>query len=221
MAVRIALHPINLHDGSMVKVYVGPENNCFFVPREILCSQSIYCDRLLNRIPAGQLVDSVYLKEDEPAAFGLLTEWMLDETLALDIHEITVLTKINAPGGEDALEEGLHLLCALYCLCERIQVPKIEAEILKQIRGLVRHGSKFSLQPPTVRMVLKNAPETSMLHEYVLQGVTDDLLDERGHDYDHYSELLEGPRAVQGMVKALFKRMKRRGFDWSRQPGTS
>lgn len=87
---------------------------------------------------------------------------------------------------------------------------KDEQVIVAKLHDLVRYGGSSPLEPRTVRMVLGDASWDSTLHEYVLQQVADDLMDKRGHDYDYYIELLEGRRAVEGLVKGLFQKMKKK-----------
>lgn len=149
----------------------------------------------------------MFLKIDEQEAFDLLFNWMLHDSLALDIFEAIVLVD---EGDQKALGDGCHLLCESYCLCARIEVVRIRLEIMKEIRVLVRHADMLPLQPRTVRAVLENLPEDSTMYEYILQEVADDLADRKGHDYEYYDEHLEGPKAIKGLVKALFRSMKKR-----------
>lgn len=140
------------------------------------------------------------------------------DSLALDIFETAVLVD---PDCQKALRNGCHLLCETYCLCFKIQVGRIAVGIMEKLHLLVRHRSSLPFQPRTVRTVLMKLPKDSALYEYVLQEVANDLLDERGHNYDYYYELLEGPRAIPGLVKNLFIRMKKKRNDEPRDEGTS
>ena len=81
---------------------------------------------------------------------------------------------------------------------------------MEKLRVLVRHGDRLPLQPRTVRTVLENLPEVSTMYEYILQEVADDLADGKGHGYEYYDKLLEGPKTGKGLVKALFRRMKKK-----------
>ena len=132
---------------------------------------------------------------------------MLHDSLALDLFEAAVLID---EGDQKALDDGCHLLCELYCLCARIEVVIIRLEITKKLRVLVRHADRLPLQPRTVRTVLENLSEDSTMYEYILQEVSDDLADRKGHDYGYYDVLLKGPKANKGLLKALFRRMKRK-----------
>ena len=148
-----------------VNIYVGPNKSHFAVSRSLLCSHSIYFNRLLNGFLARTSGDSVFLKNDEPEAFDLLFNWMLYDSLALDLFEATVLVD---EGGQKALGDGCHLLCELYCLCARIEVVRIGLEIMEKLRVLVRHGDRLPLQPRTVLTVLENLPEVSIMYDYIL-----------------------------------------------------
>lgn len=194
-----------------VNVYVGAESRCFVVPRTLLCSHSIYCNQILNPHFLAWPRDSIHLEGHEPEAFELLIQWMLSGNLALENFETSVL----ADPAENALREGCHLLCALYRLCNSIRVVKDEELVLAKLRHLVRYGGILPLEPRTVRMVLRSVSEESTLHEFVLQQVADDLVHERGHDYDNYEDSLEGPKAIHGLAKDLIKRMKNKSYDWS------
>ena len=173
----------------------------------MLCLHSVYFNRLLNGFLARTSGDSVFLKIDEQEAFELLFKWMLHDSLALDLFEATVLVD---EGDQKALGDGCHLLCELYCLCAGIEVVRSRLEIMKKLRVLVRYGDRLPLQPRTVRTVLENLPEDSTMYEYILQEVADDLADRKGHYYEYYDELLEGPKAIKRLVKALFRRMKKK-----------
>lgn len=159
------------------------------------------------------------LKDDEPETFNLLIQWMHHGCPAFE--NLNTLAPPNSVSQRKARGEACHLLCALYCLCDKIQVAKIGDEILGKLRDLIRDGMVLPLAPSTVRMVLENVPESSALHEYVLQKVAGDLLNEWGHDYDHYEEMLEGPEAIEGLVLALFHRMIGKSNNGSRHRGTS
>ena len=148
-----------------VNIYVGPNKSHFAVSRNMPCSHSVYFNRLLNRFLARTSGDSVFLKIDEQEAFDLLFNWMLHDSLALDLCEATVLVD---EGDQKALGDGCHLLCDLYCLCARIEVVRIRLEIMKKLRVLVRHGDRLPVQPRTVRTVLENLPEDSTMYEYIL-----------------------------------------------------
>ena len=134
-------------------------------------------------------------------------------------ENLNTLASPSSISHRKARGEACHLLCALYCLCDKIQVAKIGDEILERFRDLIRDGMILPLAPSTVRTVLENVPESSALHEYVLQKVADDLLDEWGHDYDYYEEMLEGPEAIEGLVLALFHRMIKNSSNGSRHRG--
>ncbi len=202
----------------MVHVYVGPNKSHFVVPRNMLCSHSAYCNRLLNGPLAKTYGNEISLEHDEPDAFDLLFTCMKLDSLALDILETAVLVN---PDGQKALRNGCHLLCETYCLCFKIQVVRVAVGIMEKLHLLVGQGSSLPFQPRTVRTVLMKLPKDSTLYEYVLQEVANDLLDERGHNYDYYHELLEGPRAIPGLVKNLFIRMKKKRNDEPRDEGTS
>ena len=201
-----------------INIFVGPKKSHFAVSRNLLCSHSTYFNLLLNGFLARTSCDSVLLENDGPEAFDLLLNWMLHDSLALDLFEATVLVD---GGDQKALGDGCHLLCELYCLCVRIEVKKIGLQIMEKLRVLVRRGDRLPLQPRTVRTVLENLSNVSTVYEYVLQEVADNLMDEKGHEYEHYDELLEGPKAIKGLVKALFRRMKKKRYDELQEQRTS
>ena len=108
----------------------------------MLCLHSVYFNRLLNGFLARTSGDSVFLKIDEQEEFDLLFNWMLHDSLALDLFEATILVD---EGDRKALGDGCHLLCELYYLCARIEVVRIWLEIMKKLRVLVRHGDRLPL----------------------------------------------------------------------------
>ena len=156
-------------------------------------------------------------KDDEPETFVLPMQWMHHGCSAFE--NLDTLASLNLVSQRKALGEACHLLYALYCLCDKIQVAKIRDDISEKLCDLTRDGMVLPLVPSTVRMVLENVPESSALHEYVLQKVADDLLNEWGHDYDYYAELLEKPKAIEGLVLALFHIMIRNRSNSSRIEG--
>ena len=199
-------------------VYVGPQKRHFTVSRSLLCTNSIDLDHFLNVKHAKTPRASLYLKNDEPEAFDLLVNWLLHDSLALELFETIVLIE-----GKDqkTLGDGCHVLCELYCLSTKVKLAKNWLDIIDKIRILQRHGEVLPLQLRTIRTVLKKLPQNSALSEYVLQEVANDLLDENGHDYEYFDELLEGPNAIPGLVKALIKKMKRKKQHGSQQQGAS
>lgn len=194
-----------------MKVYVGAEERLFLVSRKLLCSNSIYCDRLLHKQGAEveALEDNVYLGGHESRAFNLLIMWIREGTLALEDYVRSIYTNPT----RKELRRGCHVLCGLYRLCDSIQVVKDKQVIFTLLRGLSAYGGILRLSPRTVHMVLMSISEDLTLHEWVLQRVANDLVDGKGHDYDYYRQLLEGPTAIQGLVKALFQRMKKEKHD--------
>ena len=200
-----------------MKVYVGAEKRLFLVPRKLLCSNSIYCDRLLNKNGAEAPEDRIYLGGHESKAFDLLIMWLLQGSLALEKFR----TFVYASTARKAHRRGCHVLCGLYRLCDSIQVVKDKQVILRVLRELSWYGNVLRLELRTIHMVLMTVSENLTLHEWVLQMVALDLLDEKGHEYDYYSQLLEGPIAIPGLVKALFQRMRRKKHDEPRRQVTS
>ena len=70
-----------------VNIYIGPNKSHFAVARNLLCSHSIYFNRLQTGFLARTSSDSVFLKNDELEAFDLLFSWMLHDSFALDLFE--------------------------------------------------------------------------------------------------------------------------------------
>ena len=124
-------------------------------------------------------------------------------------------------GDQKALGDGCHLLCELDCLRASIEVVRIGLEIMEELRVLVWHGDRLPLQPRTVRTVFENLPEVSAMYEYILQEVADDLADGKGHGYEYYGKLLEGPKTSKGLVKALCRRMEKKRDNELQEQGTS
>ena len=84
---------------------------------------------------------------------------------------------------------------------------------MEKISKWLPPGQRLPLQPRTVRKVLEGLPGRCELVEHILQAVVSDLAVNSGNDYDYYAELLEGPNAIQGLVRALFMRMKEPRLD--------
>ena len=189
-------------------VCVGPQKVHFVVNRRLLSSKLLDLESLLDEDDADQPEAKLYLDEDEPDTFGLLIRWMSFGSSILHDTEKDILSMAPNANDEEALGDGCHLFLDLYCLCSRLNVTMNGDEVLEKVGNLVRHGDRSPLQPRTVRMVLKDLREPSIVPERILQDVADDLLESTGHGYDYYAELLEGPDAIPGLVRALFKLMK-------------
>ena len=188
-----------------VDVYVGPRKALFVVPRILLTSKSQYFEQILNEQLAEKPEAKVYLESDEPETFELLLNWMQSGSFGLYGEERYILSIVH---DEKALGNTCHLFCDLYCLFIKLKVVMNGYELLEKTFNILGQGPRLPLQPRTIRRVLEELPEHSKLLEYVLQGVANELVEKRGHVYDYYAELLEGPNAIQGLVKALFIRMK-------------
>ena len=189
------------HLDSNVNVYVGPQNELFVVPRMLLFTYSKYFAQQLKQ-PENWL----QLWTDEPRTFKLLLKWIQNGSRALDLLEQEILSKVD---DENRLGDGCHLFCDLYCLYIKLEVMKDEFDVVDKIFNLLRHGHSLPLQPRTIRMVHRKLPEGSMMLDHLLKELADDLVAENGHNYDYYAELLEGPTAIPGLMKALFIRMKK------------
>ena len=184
-------------------IYVGPENTHFPISRQLLRSHSVYFQHYLDRSNTP-----LYMDHDDPKAFELLTNWMQYGVLALHVFTEDVL---NDADDYNVRGNGCHVLCELYCLCVTLQMETIHwEEIIARLGTLVRCRKGLPIQLRTIRTIFLKVARDSALTDYVLQEVADDLVDEEGFDYDHYGELLEGPQAVKGLVRELFRRMKRK-----------
>ena len=188
-----------------MNVYVGPRKRLFVLPRILLTSKSKYFEQILNEQLAEKSEAKVYLESEERETFELLVTWMKSGNFGLDDDERFIHPIVN---DEIILGNTCHVFCDLYCLYIKLKVVMDEYQLLNKICNMLGQGRRLPLQPRTIRKVLEELPEHSKLLEYVLQGVANDLVGFGGHDYDYYAELLEGPNAIQGLVKALFIRMK-------------
>ena len=191
-----------------VAVCIGPQKVHIVVARHFLSSKIPDLESLLSENDEEKPEATLYLERDEPETVGLLIRWMLAGSYILDNTEQNILSMAPNANDEEALGDGCHLFFDVYCLCSRLNARMNGDEVLEKIGNLVRHGDRSPLQPRTIRMVLKELQEPSIVLEQVLQGVADDLLESTGHGYDYYAELLEGPDAIPGLVRALFKLMK-------------
>lgn len=191
-----------------VAVCVGPQKAHFFVTRSLLSSKIPDLESLLNEDDAEKPEATLYLERDEPETVALLIRWMHVGSSSLHDSEQNIISMAPNANDEEVLGDGCHLFLDLYCLCSRLNVAINGDEILETIGNLARHGYRSPLQPRTVRMVLKELHEPSIVLEHVLQEVADDLVGQIGHNYDYYAELLEGPDAIPGLVRTLFKLLK-------------
>ena len=191
-----------------VVVCVGPQKVHFIVPRRVLSSKLLDLESLLDEDDEEKPEPTLYLDRDEPETVALLIRWMLVGSSILHNMEQNILSMAPTANDEEALGDGCHLFFDLYCLCSRLNVVMNGDEVIEKIGNLVRHGYRSPLQPRTVRMVLKELDEHSTVLEQVLEEVANDLVKHIGHNYDYYAELLEGPDAIPGLVRTLFKLMK-------------
>ena len=192
--------PSSVPNSPNVDVYVGFEKKHYVVPRNLLPTHSRTLEQLLNR-PKPKL----YLPNEAPLTFDLLLRWTKDGSHALDLFEQDILSKLD---DEKLLSDSCHYFCDLYCLGSKLEIMKDSNELLPKIFNLLRHGHSLPLQPRTIRTVAEKLPVVSVMLDHLLKEVADDLVDEGGHNYDYYAELLEGPMAIPGLAKALFTRMR-------------
>ena len=183
-----------------VNVWVGDQNKHYVVPRNLLSTNSRYLEQSMNK-PEPNL----YLPTDVPLTFDLLLRWIQEGRRSLDLLEEEILSRVDQ---EKLLGDSCHYLCDLYCLWSKLELTKDSSELVLKIFNLLRHGHGLPLQPRTIRTVVEKLPPVSMILDHLLKEAADDLLEETGHGYDYYAELLEGPNAVPGLVKALFIRMR-------------
>ena len=188
-----------------VDVYVGPGKRHFNVSRKLLSSNSKYFEQLLNEQFAEEPEAKVYLETEEPDTFEHLLNWMQQGIISLYFLEQFILARAY---DEEALGDNCHSFCDLYCLYTKLKVVRNGREITDKICNILLQGRNVPLQLRTVRKVLWELPEDSTMLEHILQMVANDLVEPWGRGYDYYAELLEGPNAIPGLVRALFKRIK-------------
>ena len=178
-----------------VNVYVGRRSKHYYLNRNSLSQHSRYLHET-----------QVDLSTEDPKVFELLLDWIHHGSSSLDSLEQIIHSKELL---DRSLIDGCRLFCELYCLWFKLKLVKDEGEVREKILRILRHGDILRLEPRTIRMVLEKLPEESRVLQHLLQEVAEDLVGENGHGYDYYAELLEGPNAVPGLVRALFIRMRR------------
>ena len=187
-----------------VDVYIGPGMVHHVMPLSWLRTNSVYLEHLKNH-PERK----IHLRTEEPMTFEHLRRWIQDGRAYLDFLEQFTLSKGD---DEKALGDRCHLFLSLYCLEGKLQVICDEAVLIDKIVNLLRHGNRLPLQSRTIRMLVEKLHKEAAMLDYLLIEVADDLVAATGHDYDHYAELLEGPNAVPGLVKALLRRLREPRF---------
>ena len=173
--------------------------------RKLLSTKSKYFEQLLNEQLAEEPEPKVHLETEEPDTFELLLNWMQQGVISLNFSEQYILARAY---DEKALGDNCHFFCDLYCLYVKLKVARDGRELAGKICNILQQGRNMPLQLRTIRMVLWELPEHSKMLEHILQSVANDLVEAGGRGYDYYAELLEGPNAIPGLVRALFKRIK-------------
>ena len=187
-----------------IEFYIGPGKKYHEMPLNWLRRESPYFQHRL-KFPACKM----FFRAEEPMTFEHLRRWIQNRKEYLDFLEQDTLSKRD---DETLLGDRCHLFLNLYCLRGKLQALCNEDQLIAKIINLLRYGHRLPLQARTIRTVFEKLPKESTMLNFLLKQVADDLVAANGHDYDYYAEVLEGPNAVPGLLRALFTRLREPRF---------
>ena len=146
-------------DAERVKIYVGEERKLWILPQEFIC-QLDYFKRAFKGGFKEANEKEISMKEDDPAAFGLLIDWLF-RSEPEELSKPMLLSNQSMQSGKVSAQE-LSQMCKLFVLANKIGELYLASKTYDQIHTLLFVGSGH-ISTELVEYVFRNTPDTSQL----------------------------------------------------------
>lgn len=153
--------------GPIANIYVGRRKVRFILPKNVACRQCFFFKEKFSEHLEDAQDTAMNLSEIDPETFARFAQWIYQEKLppaTIDDNDETYVS--------------FHSLLELYHLASRLKAPKLQNEIMAQLRILYcSMRDEYPMDAFTIFEVYRGTEDNSALRRFVCDAAAKEFLD--------------------------------------------